>query len=822
MKIELGDPCLVVLIGASGSGKSTFAARHFLPTETVSSDFCRALVADDPNDQDATKDAFAVLHEITSRRLARGRLTVIDATNVQKESRAALVRIAREHDLFAAAIVLDTPESTCQARNDTRPDRAFGPHVIRRQTRDLRRSLRHLQKEGFRFTHIVKPDDEVEIVRAPLWADRAHEQGPFDIVGDIHGCHDELQTLLGQLGYTEDGHPDGRRVVFVGDYGDRGPDTPNVLRTVMRMQAAGHAICLPGNHDVKLLRKLGGKDVQITHGLGETLEQLAADPVDGLPEFLKDLTSHAVLDGGRLVVAHAGMLERYQGRSSRRVRAFALFGDTTGETDEWGLPVRLDWAADYRGRATVVYGHTPVADPAWVNNTINIDTGCVFGGRLTALRWPERELVSVPAAREYYAPAKPLVALEERPERLLDVDDIAGKRIVQTRLARSVTVREESAAGAMEVMSRFAVDPRWLVYLPPTMAPTATSQREGTLEHPAEAFAEFRAEGVGQVVCEEKHMGSRAIVVVCRDEETARERFGAEGTGAIYTRTGRPFLDDAEPALERIRAAATAAGLWEQLETGWLVLDCEILPWSAKAQELIDRQYAPVGAAGTAALDASVAVLEQAAARGLDVGELLDRTRGRADRLHRYSTAYAGYHWPVSGLEDLRLAPFHVLAAESGAFAERDHAWHLEHCDALVAADPDWIKRTDRRFVDLTGSDAEAIEWWETLTAGGGEGMVVKPLAFTTRGRKALAQPGIKVRGREYLRIIYGPEYDAPDQIGRLRSRSLGRKRSMASREFALGVEALERFVRGEPLYRVHECVFAVLALESEPVDPRL
>ena len=264
-----------------------------------------------------------------------------------------------------------------------------------------------------------------------------------------------------------------------------------------------------------------------------------------------------MLDGGRLVVAHAGMLERYQGRSSRRVRAFALFGDTTGETDEWGLPVRLDWAADYRGRATVVYGHTPVADPAWVNNTINIDTGCVFGGRLTALRWPERELVSVPAAREYYAPAKPLVPLEERPERLLDVDDIAGKRIVQTRLARSVTVREESAAGAMEVMSRFAVDPRWLVYLPPTMAPTATSQREGTLEHPAEAFAEFRAEGVGQVVCEEKHMGSRAIVVVCRDEETAQTRFGADGTGAIYTRTGRPFLDDAEPALARIRAAAT-------------------------------------------------------------------------------------------------------------------------------------------------------------------------------------------------------------------------------------------------------------------------
>lgn len=824
MKIELGDPWLVVLMGASGSGKSTFAARHFLPTETVSSDFCRALVADDANDQSASQDAFAVLHEITSRRLARGRLTVIDATNVQKEARAPLVRIAREHDLFATAIVLDVPEATCQARNATRPDRDFGEHVIRRQSRELRRSLRFLQREGFRHVHVVEDGAEVEITRAPLWTNRSAEAGPFDVIGDVHGCHDELRALLRELGYGDDGHPDGRRLVFVGDYVDRGPDTPGVLRTVMDLQAKGHAICLPGNHDFKLARKLGGRDVRITHGLAESLEQLEADPVPEALAFLKNLTSHAVLDGGKLVVAHAGMPERYQGRSSRRVREFALYGETTGETDEFGLPVRLDWAADYRGAATVVYGHTPVPEPEWVNNTINIDTGCVFGGRLTALRWPERELVSVPAAREHYAPAKPLVPLQERPERLLDLDDIAGKRIIQTRFARTVTIREESAAGAMEVMSRFAVDPRWLVYLPPTMAPTATSQRPDALEYPTEAFAEFRAEGVGTVVCEEKHMGSRAIAVVCRDEATAKARFGADGAGALYTRTGRPFLDDAEPALARIREAATRAGLWETLASDWLVLDCELLPWSAKAQELIDRQYAPVGAAGVAALDASTAALEAAAARGLDVGDLMERTRGRAARVGGYVDAYRRYNWPVAGLEDLRLAPFHVLAAESGTFAERDHGWHLDLCDALVDADPDWIRRTERRVVDLTSpeSEAEATAWWEAMTAAGGEGMVVKPHAFTARGRRGLAQPGIKCRGREYLRIIYGPEYDAPDQIGRLRSRGLARKRALAGREFALGIEALDRFVRGEPLYRVHECVFGVLALESEPVDPRL
>jgi protein phosphatase len=815
MRIELPSPSLVVLMGASGSGKSTFAARHFKPTEVISSDFCRGLVADDENDQAATKDAFAVLHEIARRRLANGRLTVIDATNVQRESRAPLIKLAREHDLFAVAIALDPPEDVCHARNADRPDRDFGPHVVRRQRGELRRSLRGLQKEGFRRTWVLKDGDDVEIARSPLWTDRRAEAGPFDVIGDIHGCHGELQELLAKLGYVDGRHPDGRRLVFVGDYVDRGPATPDVLTLVMGLP---DAICLPGNHDAKLVRKLKGRNVQITHGLGETLAQLEDKPelTDAARDFLDGLVSHAVLDGGRLVVAHAGMPERYQGRASARVRDFALYGETTGETDEYGLPVRGNWAADYRGRAAVVYGHTPVDEPQWLNDTINIDTGCVFGGALTALRWPERELVSVPALRTYYEPIKPLAA-PERPPFQLDVDDVAGKRLVQTRLARQVTVREEHAAGALEVMSRFATDPRWLVYLPPTMAPPATSSRPDLLEHPAEVFAEYRAAGVPHVVCEAKHMGSRAIAVVCRDAEVGRDRFGIDGDGALYTRTGRPFFDDSEPVLARLRAAIGRAGLWEELQTGWLVLDCELLPWSAKAMDLIERQYAPVGAAARASLAAATGALEQAVARGLDAGELLERQRERAEDASRYVEAYSRY---VGG--DLHVAPFHVLAADSGAFADREHAWHLERCDALAVADPGFIVRTDRRFVDVTdpAQEAEATAWWEELTAAGGEGMVVKPATFVATGRKGLIQPGIKCRGREYLRIIYGPEYTR--HLDRLRGRALGRKRSLAAREFALGIEALERFVRREPLYRVHECVFAVLALESEPVDPRL
>jgi protein phosphatase len=857
-RIDLPDPSLVVLVGASGSGKSSFAARHFAPTEVISSDFCRGLVADDENDQAATADAFAVLNFIASKRLEQPRLTVIDATNVQRSARKPLLALAREHDLFAVAIVLDLPEAVCLERNRARPDRDFGPHVVRQQRSQMKGAAKKLRREGFHRVWSLGSVEEVEAVelrRTPLWTDRRAENGPFDVIGDVHGCHAELVELLRRLGYAvgEDGlsatPPPGRRAVFVGDYCDRGPDTPAVLRLAMLMAAAGDAICLPGNHDVKLARALKGADVKVAHGLDASLDQLAAESPefrDEVADFLRQLVSHVVLDEGRLVVAHAGMKEAYQGRSSARVRDFALFGETTGETDEYGLRVRVDWAADYRGPAAVVYGHTTVVEPQWVNETIDIDTGCVFGGRLTALRWPERELVSVPAARTYWAPARPVpspdaegrgdgastdavVAEPDRAPFLLDLTDIAGKRVIETRFARTVSIREENAAAAIEVMGRFAIDPRWLVYLPPTMAPVATSRAADLLEHPDQAFDDFAAAGVAEVVCEEKHMGSRAIAVVCRDQEAARRRFGVDdgATGAIYTRTGRPFFDapaEREDALARVREAIGAAGLWEELETDWLVLDCELLPWSAKALGLIREQYASVGAAARAGLSGSIATLERAAERGLDVAEWTDVERSRRAQVDRYVDAYRRYVWPVSGVADLRLAPFHLLAAEGQTFVEREHAWHLERCDRLAAASPDWIRRTDRRFVALDddASRAAATAWWEEMTDGGGEGMVVKPASFIAQNGKGLVQPGLKVRGPEYLRIIYGPEYRAPGQLDRLRDRRLGRKRSLAAREFGLGVEALERLARAEPLYRVHECVFGVLALESEPVDPRL
>ena len=849
--LKIPEVALVVLIGVSGSGKSTFAAQHFLPTEILSSDHFRAVVSDDANNQAVTPEAFDALHHIAALRLQLGKLTVIDATNVKPQDRASLVTLAKAHDVLPVAVVLNLDERLCRERNAARPDRTFGTHVVRNQIVNLRRGLRGLEKEGFRYITILNTPAEVaalQFERMPVYSDRRGEMGPFDIIGDIHGCYDELAELLTQLGYEADAvagmrHPAGRRAIFLGDLVDRGPKVVAVVDLARQMVAAGQALCVPGNHDVKLQRYLEGRKVQIAHGLAESIAQIAALPEEERTRwsqdyrtFIEGLSSHYVLDEGKLVVAHAGMKEAFQGRASGRVRAFALFGATTGETDEFGLPERENWAADYRGKAAVVYGHTAVDEADWHNNTIDIDTGCVYGGRLTALRWPERELMSVNAHKAYAESSHPLSttsnsanpAADSMPATMLRLEDVIGKQIIKTRLMGNVIIEEDHSAAALEVMSRFALDPRWLIYLPPTMSPSETSHLDGYLEHPVEAFAYFRQQGIETVVCEEKHMGSRAVLVLCRDSATAALRFGvsADGpNGVCYTRTGRQFFDEARDGafIARLTAALDRAGFWERYVTDWVCLDAEILPWNVKAQELLRVQYAPVAAAGTAALAATLIAVEQALQRGVDVVALHEKLIQQQEDIMKYAAAYRHYCWDLDGLNGVRVAPFHLLATEGKTYLDRDHLWHMSELARLAESDEIFMA-TQHRAVTLN-DDAEctaATEWWESMTARGGEGMVVKPLAFVAHKGRKLVQPAVKCRGREYLRIIYGPDYTAPEHLTRLRSRGLGAKRTLALREFAMGIESLERFVSNEPLWRVHQPVFGVLALESEPVDPRL
>ena len=423
----------------------------------------------------------------------------------------------------------------------------------------------------------------------------------------------------------------------------------------------------------------------------------------------------------------------------------------------------------------------------------------------------------MPAERQWYEPVRPLgPATTDREPSVLKISDVAGTRWLETAHSGKIKIPEENAAAALEIMSRFAVDPRWLIYLPPTMSPVATSKLDGFLEHPDQAFDEYAGWGVTRVVCEEKHMGSRAVAVIAKDAAAARRRFGADDgtTGAVYTRTGRPFFATTTDLVDRLRDAA--APLFASLDTDWLALDCELLPWSAKALDLIKTQYASVGAAARRSLPEALAVLEAAKERGLDVGDLASRAGSRLRNAKAFEEAYAAYVRPTDGLDGVTLAPFQILACEGRPLALTEpHEWHLAE---LATLEGDVITPTRHRFVDLSSQKerAAATRWWLDLAAHGGEGMVVKPAHLAG----VRVQPGIKVRGQEYLRIIYGPDYT--DSLDVLRDRHLGKKRQLAQREHGLGLEALTAFVEREPLWKVHQSVFAVLALESEPVDPRL
>ena len=853
MRVTIPDWGLILMIGASGAGKTTFARKHFRATEILSSDHYRSVVADDDRSQKTSTDAFEVMREIARRRLGRKLPVVIDATNLVPEDRRPFIDLAWDCHAPLTAIIADPGERACLEQNEQRSD-PRPRHVIQRHCRSVRRSIKSLRRERVRRWHrLASPElREAALERQPLPCNRRALDGPFDVIGDVHGCFDELLELLRKLDYRVDRndeadadrrftleHPDGRRPIFLGDLVDRGPESVQALRLVMDAVEHGGALAVPGNHDDKLARALGGRDVQRTHGLDRTLDELEKQPEafrDRVKAFIKRLPSHYELDRGRLVAAHAGMKEELQGRISNEVRDFALYGETTGETDEFGLPVRLKLGPRLPGPTVRRLRPHARDDTEWVNNTICIDTGCAFGGHLTALRYPERETVSVDARRTYWERATPnreeaaddARTAQQQSDELLDMKDMTGALSSRTRLMGTVRVGRKNTAAALETMIRFAIDPRWLIYLPPTTAPCDAAPGPGPLERPKEAFDYFRTRSVRHVICEDKHMGSRAVAVLAADPDAALRRFGVtnDAAGVVYTRTGRRFFND--PAFEarvidHVRQGVADAGLWAELETDWICLDCELMPWSAKGGGLVAEHYAPVAAAAATGLDAAVDALAAACRRNPDNRELLQRYRRRREMAAAYDAAYRRYNWPVNSVEDLKIAPFHILASEGAVHVDRSHTWHMELA-ARLARDHPVLAATEHRTVDL--DDARQVEdatrWWETHTERGAEGMVVKPLEFIARSSGSPVSPAVKCRGEEYLRIIYGPEYTDPRNIDRLRRRATAFKQRLALREFALGIDALEKFAQGAPLREVHRRVFSILALETEPIDPRL
>ncbi len=763
------------------------------------------------------------------------------------------IDMARKQNISAVAIVLNLPEQVIQERNTNREDHSLPARVVKRHCNDVKRSLKGLKRERFRYVYVINSLEQlenVEIVRTKLWCDKKDEHGPFDIIGDVHGCAKELEILLEKLGYIkgENGcgyvHLAGRKAVFLGDFCDRGNHNVDVLKIVMEMVKSGNALAVTGNHDVKLLKYLRGKNITVSNGLDKTIAEIDAESEDFKSEvaaFIDGLVSHYVFDDGKLVIAHAGIRQEFIGRTSGKVRDFCLYGDTTGEVDSDGLHVRLDWAADYRDDALVVYGHLESNAVRQFNNTICIDTGCVFGGKLTALRYPEKEFVSVAALEQYCEPIKPLAenssAIDSDMGDVLMIDDFGKKMHVTTELILAIDIHENNAAAALEIMTRFGADPHWLIYLPPTMSPCETSTLDGYLEYPEQAFEYFRSNGIRNVVCEKKHMGSRAVIVLCRNAEITKSRFGVDdGTnGIIYTRTGRRFFYDGlaeKSILDRLNAVLEKTGFWNDFETDWVCLDTELMPWSDKAQRLLRTQYAPTGAAGIHGLLAAVKVLEDTCNRSdilADGGEksvspveLLNRYRAKLDDILKYRDAYREYCWTVESVNDYRIAPFHVLACEGRVFDKEKHVWHMETIKKYMTGIDNIFVATPYAVVDTEDDKSvqDGIKWWLELTGEGGEGMVVKPETYLAVRDGKIIQPAVKCRGSEYLRIIYGAEYLEPEHLKRLKKRSLNKKRTLALKEFALGMESLKRFVNKEPLYRVHEYAFGVLAFESEPVDP--
>ncbi len=837
MRVQPGDAiavpehALVILVGPDESGKSAFAARHFAATEIVSFDDCLGRVADGDDSDASLLAATELLHFIVAARMAVGRLTVVDAANLHPDERRPLVMLAKRHHCVPVAIAFDDVGDP----DVSQPGVELG---LRHQRAQLRRSLTFLAGEGMRLVWVVPDRDVAERVRVERRAmpsDLRDMTGPFDIVGDVHGCINELRALLQQLGWVlTDGdeptasHPDGRIAVFVGDLVDRGPDSPAVLHLVMNMVDDGVALLAPGNHDDRLRRKLEGRDVRVAHGLEQTLRQLTRRDEafhERVGAFLSRLPSHLVLDGGRLVVAHAGLHAEFHNRESKRVRDLALYGETVGDHDPEGPPHRVDWAVSYRGTALVVYGHTPVQNAVWRHRTINLDTGCVFGGALSALRYPEHEVVSVPAERTWSAPSRPIAApaASGRAEDSVLPPDVQKRHDIDTARHGPIVVREQFAAEAVDAAT-VTVDRRWLVYIPPAVAPPDPPGPEVPLvERPHEALAYFADAGATAAMCYDDPIGVRVVIVACRDEISAFTTFGADDgrTGVVYTRAGAPAWSDAtkEAALiGRLRLAMEELSLWDSLATDWIAIEGTLVPATGPARS---SYYAAFTQQVTGALE-DYRAADDSMLSSQPGGELTEAV-GRVQQTRRAcAEAIRNFVWQPRVLSDVRFAPRAILATAGRVRWTADQTWQIQTLAELAAVD-ELFMRGVGRVIDLHDRAArdQATTAWASLDDDEASGWTIAPVQWPSDTSQRVL-PVMRCRTPARLRLLYGDDCLNPERIGAIRRRNVRRKRSLSFREHALAHEALQRFVDGEAHYRVHECIFGILALEEEPIDPRL
>ena len=850
MQIKLPELSLVVLLGAAGSGKTTFARRHFQEEEILSREKFQRMVSGNDRSPKAIQDASETLEYIIQKRLQNKLLTVVDGAHVSEATRKAFRILAKKNHVALVGIWLDLPREIISERNASRGDKAISSGHLSKQLAELAQSEHRFKTEGFNTVHrLTSVEDlaQTEIKRRPLWCNKTEVTGPFDIIGDVHGCFDELHRLLADLGYqvqadaANEGRfkvtpPQGRKIIFVGDLVDRGPQSPQVLKLAMDMVRDGVALCVTGNHDDKLKRFLMGRNVKLAHGLELTVEQLSNETdafKEEVLEFLRKLPDHLVLDHGALTVAHAGLKEEMQGRQSGAVRSFCLYGETSGETDEFGLPVRHNWAGEYKGQSMVVYGHTPVPEAIWQNQTINIDTGCVFGGNLSALRYPEREIHSVPAKKVYSEPKRPLAMNLPKVEQtegteMIDMERIAGRNLVNTRRDYFVTIKDEKSPPVVELLSQGRLNPRWLIYLPPRISPTKSSAQPGFLEHTEEALKYYGKKGLEHVLVEEVHGGEVVTVILGKNELTILNRFGikGEGIGTVINSSGHRYFDSPDQEqqfLKEFRQVVDGLDLWSSLDTDWLCLTGEMVPGAGIwGDHLVNLQR--LAAAGEEDITRTTTALREAQQAGLDTQQLLIETTHQHKFLQRFGETVKAYDCPAEQLQDYRFYPQTLLASEGKTYFDMDQVWHRNHWKGIGKDQESMFSPSQYHWVDLNDADAcRAVStWFEELSSQQSAGVVVSPTHPVMEAGTDLIQPGLSVRGKEYLRTIYGPDYDHPEKLELHRVRRLKDIRQLAVRQLALGEEALIRFVEKKDLTSVYECNFALLSLQASDIDPRL
>lgn len=857
---------IILLIGPSNSGKTTFLQKWIRqgvikPSEVVSSDQFRLLIGDTdfiewtnrPKDeaevlmyeyQLTSQAAFEAMDAIIETRSKLGNLTFIDATHLYSEDRKRYIELAKKHHIPSIAIVFDIPQEILLQRDEER-EFPRGKRRIKQQAQTFLKNKKFIKKEGYRFTYVLNLDEvnQAHLIRKKNPIEVEVGAG-VDFIGDVHACYDELLELLGRLGYrpNDDGlfiHSDGRKFVSVGDVMSRGPRSIDSMIFVKKHVDAGLAYMIDSNHGWKIARWLDGRNVTLSHGDENVAEEFerykenfGAEKTNQLKNELKDFLLYApshyvfVKNGVKtVVVTHAGIRDEYIGKLSHSISDFCRYGDTDG-FDEKGKSIRKDWYTAHKSKELIIWGHDPKPEALIINNTINIDQGVVFGGQLTSFRYPEKEFVSINAKQDYSGVQDN--PLNEWREKRLSPPNI-GRYIngysVLTEQYGEIKVQEGVVKSAIDSVSHFTVPIEELVYIPPTMSPTPKpSELEDFLEHPQEAFDYYRSNGIQKMVVEKKHMGSRGILLLFKDEESAIPYVGRPTLGTIYTRTGRPFFSKEleEEITSRLNQDLHQANYFDIYQTNFLILDAEILPWNLKAKELINSQYAHVAEVAIMDRTKMIEKLEMALNRDQDVENWLNEMRGKLQNAHVFRDVFQKYCWNTEGINGIQIAPFHLLAHSGETYFDQSHIWHMEK-NREFSSLSDFFIETEFKVVSDETSMKEAIDWWISMTESGHEGFVVKPEYYIARNDKGkLLQPAIKVRGRKYLHIIYGMDYLQPENLKRLKNRNVGKKQRHALMEFSLGIEGVERFVNKDSVERIHECVLATLALEAEPVDPRL